>query len=337
MKGHQKHASLTKSIPGFFGKTEISILGTPCGNIQELAFKIIKNHAQHYKISYVDADHKGVENDINKNSSALAFGASMEYIDKIDFQRIDYKKRFNEYQLKSQFIDHDLVLVNGNHYEAKNQIVVIDPAKPLEKKLHKLTNILAFVLKESQDIPECIKDHYPHYGSLPVFHWNENKKLFSIVQEFVEENIPEIKGLVLAGGKSTRMNQDKSLIHYYNKSQIEHTHALLKPFCKDVLISCPAEQKEKVPAEFNVIEDSFLDLGPFGAILSAFKKNPDAALLVVACDLPLLNASTLNFLVSNRKASCIATAFMDPQNEFPEPLITIWEPKSYFKLLYFLG
>ncbi len=27
----------------------------------------------------------------------------------------------------------------------------------------------------------------------------------------------------------------------------------------------------------------------------------------------------------------------DSEKQFPEPLITIWEPKSYFKLLYFLG
>jgi molybdopterin-guanine dinucleotide biosynthesis protein A len=35
--------------------------------------------------------------------------------------------------------------------------------------------------------------------------------------------------------------------------------------------------------------------------------------------------------------SSIATAFNSPDNEFPEPLITIWEPKSYSILLSFLA
>ena len=76
-----------------------------------------------------------------------------------------------------------------------------------------------------------------------------------------------------------------------------------------------------------------------GAILSAFRENPNAAWLVVACDLPLLDETTLNFLIKNRDTSKIATTFRSPESKegFPEPLITIWEPKSYPVLLQFLA
>lgn len=89
--------------------------------------------------------------------------------------------------------------------------------------------------------------------------------------------------------------------------------------------------------DFPLVVDAFLGLGPMGAILSAFRQNPDAAWLIIACDLPLLDEATLQFLLENRDPSAIATAFRSPENEFPEPLVAIWEPKSYQVLLQFLA
>jgi molybdopterin-guanine dinucleotide biosynthesis protein A len=74
-----------------------------------------------------------------------------------------------------------------------------------------------------------------------------------------------------------------------------------------------------------------------GAILSAFRQNPNTAWLVVAVDLPLLDKSTLQLLIENRNPSKLATAFNSPVNEFPEPLIAIWEPRAYPVLLQFLA
>ena len=85
------------------------------------------------------------------------------------------------------------------------------------------------------------------------------------------------------------------------------------------------------------IADRFLGLGPYGALLSAFMSDPNAAWMAVACDLPFLTASTLEFLINHRDTSQVATTFKSPFDEFPEPLITIWEPRAYPKLLHFLG
>ncbi|MBS1503272.1 MAG: NTP transferase domain-containing protein, partial [Bacteroidetes bacterium] len=74
-----------------------------------------------------------------------------------------------------------------------------------------------------------------------------------------------------------------------------------------------------------------------GAILSAFREAPDCAWLVVACDLPLLDTEAIQFLIGNRDVSKIAAAYQSPYDEFPEPLIAIWEPKSYPVLLSFLS
>jgi molybdopterin-guanine dinucleotide biosynthesis protein A len=51
----------------------------------------------------------------------------------------------------------------------------------------------------------------------------------------------------------------------------------------------------------------------------------------------LIDNETLTYLIQHRDASKIATTFESPHDGFPEPLITIWEPKAYPILLSFLA
>ncbi len=136
-----------------------------------------------------------------------------------------------------------------------------------------------------------------------------------------------LKGLVLAGGESTRMGFDKGIIDYHGMPQREYLLQLLQPFTSQSYLSCRPEQTVDITIPF--IEDTYADLGPFGAILSAFQFDPHAAWLVVACDFPLLNQATIHQLVSERVVTSIATSFMDSNTLMPEPWITILEPKIY--------
>jgi molybdopterin-guanine dinucleotide biosynthesis protein A len=145
-----------------------------------------------------------------------------------------------------------------------------------------------------------------------------------------------VNGLVLAGGKSNRMGRDKSSITWHGKEQKYYIADLLKPFCKEVFISRREEQTE-TNQNYKTLRDSFKEIGPYGAILSAFRFQPDVAWLVVACDLPLVDKSTLSYLLQNRDTTKIATTFTSPFDGLPEPLITIWEPKSYEVLLSYLS
>jgi molybdopterin-guanine dinucleotide biosynthesis protein A len=140
---------------------------------------------------------------------------------------------------------------------------------------------------------------------------------------------PPLFGLVLAGGKSTRMGQDKGAIRWHGEEQRLHMAQLLSQFCRQVYISCRQEQAEQMTGSYPLITDTHQDLGPFGAILSAFETNPSVAWLVTACDLPLLDASTLGELIQQRAPTAMATTFKSPHDGLPEPLITIWEPDSY--------
>ncbi|MFP7657218.1 NTP transferase domain-containing protein [Chryseobacterium proteolyticum] len=152
-----------------------------------------------------------------------------------------------------------------------------------------------------------------------------------------ETDFPRLNGLVLAGGKSRRMGNPKDKINWHGKEQRYYAADLLAPFCEEVFISCRQNQLENFNSDYNALTDTFLDMGPFGGILSALRSQREKAWLVVACDLPLLDKSALEFLIQSRNPEKAATTYESPFDGLPEPLITIWEPKSYPLLLNFLG
>ncbi len=144
---------------------------------------------------------------------------------------------------------------------------------------------------------------------------------------------PILNGLILSGGKSVRMGRDKGAIQWHGKEQRYYMADLLKQFCADVYISCRQDQELQIPDTYQMLKDSFTGLGPLGAILSAFQYQPENTWLVVACDLPLVDKETITFLIENRNAASVATTYQSPFDGLPEPLITIWEPKSFPILL----
>lgn len=137
-------------------------------------------------------------------------------------------------------------------------------------------------------------------------------------------------GLVLAGGKSSRMGQDKALIEYGEKSQVETVWELLYSVCEHVYVSCRAGQLDgTTAASLPQLHDRIEGQGPIGGILRAFEQDSRSAWLVVACDLPLLSHEVLDRLLSSRVPGTIATAYRSghvSQNGLPEPLCAIYEP-----------
>ncbi len=340
-KKHQKHTKLSKPNYGFFGRNEWAIIGTPCGNIQQLAYKITQKLAEKYQVSYVDADHKSTDDALTATTkeNAMDFGANLVYTDKINFHRFDTKANFDTYQFRQYFNETDLVLVNGNHFTAKKQIVVIDPKKEesLSRKLDRLTNVgLILMTEAATEIPTFLKEHLPNIEEIPTYPFSRISRIAAFIEKDLVANIPPLYGLVLAGGKSQRMGKDKGQIDYHGKPQREFMADILNEICDETFLSVRSSKNEAA-TDYPFLEDTFYDLGPFGAIASAFRHRPNAAWLVIACDLPLLDLETLDFLVKNRNPSAIATAFNSPVNEFPEPLISIWEPSSYPILLQFLA
>ncbi|MGI4874791.1 MAG: NTP transferase domain-containing protein [Janthinobacterium lividum] len=339
---HAKHADLTRPDTGEFARHELAFLGAPCGDIQRLAAGLTAALAPAgHRVGYVDADHASGDADAAQTlSPLLQAGAAVELTDKIHFRRRDDFGPLDRFSQPALLAGADVVLVNGNHFRARQQIVLIDPRKSLAHKLDKLTDVQALVLAEgATELPDYLLAHLPNAASLPRFALADVAGLATWVRQWLAARQAPLRGLVLAGGLSQRMRTDKGQLRYgpQGREQREVAAGLLAEVCQDVVVSCRAEQAAELPAGLVPLPDTFLGLGPMSGILSAFRHDPNAAWLVLACDLPFLTADTLRELVAGRQPARLATAFQSPASEFPEPLITIFEPRAYPELLRFLS
>ena len=331
---HHKHANLIKPKSGEFGRNEIAVLDTNCSIIRDVADRIISRLSATMNIAYVDADHKsGTEPTVG--DTVLAKGDFIEYTDKISFQRIDYNKQPDKFQRQVLFNQQDLILVNGNHFAAQKQILIIDPAKSVEKKLDKLTGVQLVILLKDSVIPAYISNAID-LQHIPCCSIEDEEVIVGFLQSFLQKQTPLLKALVLSGGKSSRMKTDKGSLTYHGVNQRQYLYNLLSQYCQ-TYISCNDQQAPELQERFPTLKDSFLNLGPIGGILSAFQSDPNSAWLTIACDLPYLSEETIKHLIKHRNTKKSATAFLDADGRFPEPLITIWEPKSYLVLLQFLA
>ncbi|PKP12657.1 MAG: molybdenum cofactor guanylyltransferase [Bacteroidetes bacterium HGW-Bacteroidetes-3] len=327
MSKHQKHAKLTLRDNDNFAPNEIAIVGTKCSVISNLVQQVSGKLAK-YKLAYLDASHS---EEIEQNKvDSFTFNAN-------GILAVSEKYALNKFNQRVQFSQHDLVFINGNHFEGAKQILILDKEKEASvlKRLEQLNNI-QFVIKLTDDAEyfDFLEEKNPQIKNLLCYHIYEIDKISKHIENLIKEKIAPVQGLVLAGGKSTRMGTDKGTLNFYGKNQRDVAMDLLKKHHLKTYLSIREDQEIGIE---NKITDKFFGLGPFGAICSAFQENPDVAWLVLATDLPFVNDSIIQLLLKHRNPSKAATAIKGKSSEFPEPLITIWEPKSYTLLLNYLA
>jgi molybdopterin-guanine dinucleotide biosynthesis protein A len=137
-------------------------------------------------------------------------------------------------------------------------------------------------------------------------------------------------GLILAGGKSTRMGTDKALTNFHGLPQEEYLAKLLRNFCDRVFLS--RTKNEKTFTKTEIIEDLYTIQSPLNGILSAYHTFPGKSWLIVPVDMPNVDQKLLGLLISSRNTSTLATCFTDSTSGKPEPLVGIWEPAAALPL-----
>jgi len=142
--------------------------------------------------------------------------------------------------------------------------------------------------------------------------------------------VPEVVyGLVLAGGKSRRMGSDKAALVSNGETQLSRAVHLLERHVERVFVSTRADQvDDPVRRQFARIADRYDDLGPVAGILSAMHAEPTPSWLVLACDLPNIDDTTIEFLLQHASPEHVATAYRSVRDELPEPLCAIYRPAA---------
>jgi molybdopterin-guanine dinucleotide biosynthesis protein A len=135
-------------------------------------------------------------------------------------------------------------------------------------------------------------------------------------------------GIILCGGKSSRMGQDKGMLKLGKDTWAEIAYSKLKFFSIPVYVSINKNQEVAYNQCFQksiLIEDDFPVGGPLKGILSAHHKFPEKDLLILSCDMPLMNLSVLyrlfdNYLFFKTKFDFFSYSL----NERFEPLCSIY-------------
>jgi molybdenum cofactor guanylyltransferase len=117
-----------------------------------------------------------------------------------------------------------------------------------------------------------------------------------------------ISGILLAGGRSSRMGKDKALLPLpgnQNHSFVEHLASLLALFCREVLLVVrdPAQMLEYealVPGGIRILTDETPDNGPLMGLYTGLRAMRPASShgLALAVDMPFVQPALISYLLS---------------------------------------
>lgn len=104
-----------------------------------------------------------------------------------------------------------------------------------------------------------------------------------------------ITGIILAGGKSSRMGTGKGFLLYGEKPFIQHSIEALKLLVSNIIIV--SNNSEYDIFGYNRIEDTIKNAGPLAGLYSGLKHSKTPYNLVLSCDIPLINSVILEKLI----------------------------------------
>lgn len=125
---------------------------------------------------------------------------------------------------------------------------------------------------------------------------------------------------IQAGGKSSRMGQDKSFVDFNGRPMIEHVLESVEGLGSELLLvtNKPDEYRH---LGLTMVGDVYPGLGPLAGIHTTLQHAGNPYALVVACDMPWLNRDLLAHMISLRPT---ADAVVPLWDKFPEPLHAIY-------------
>ncbi len=133
-------------------------------------------------------------------------------------------------------------------------------------------------------------------------------------------------GVVLAGGKSSRMGRDKAWLAFFGQPMLCRVADVVVRVTGDLLVS------GRDPAAFGIrapwLPDAVQDVGPAGGVMTVLEATGRPCLMV-SCDLPFLEEAALERLVAAwrmRPATALLTTFRCVETGYIESLVAVYDP-----------
>ncbi len=119
--------------------------------------------------------------------------------------------------------------------------------------------------------------------------------------------ITDVTGILLAGGKSRRMGEDKRFLHVGERTLFEQSLAVLRSIFRDVLIVI-AQDSPPLETDAAVIRDLVSDCGSLGGLYTGLSQATTEHVFVVACDMPFLNQEAVRYVIGLKEEADIVMA-----------------------------
>lgn len=125
----------------------------------------------------------------------------------------------------------------------------------------------------------------------------------------------DITGVILAGGKSLRMGQNKSFLKLGDRTIIERIVELMKSIFSDVIIITNTPEDYRF-LNLPIFEDIYKWKGPLAGIHSALSHSDTDQIFVVSCDVPLMSKEMIDYIIRYKSEKpiifCEAAGYHQP-------------------------
>ena len=119
-----------------------------------------------------------------------------------------------------------------------------------------------------------------------------------------------VTGVLLAGGKSRRMGEDKRFLVLGEQTLLERGLAVLRSMFQDVLVVI-AQDSPPLHVDARVVQDLVPDCGSLGGLYTGLTQATTPCIFVVACDMPFLNQAVIAQFIRRGAVGDIVMAKLD--------------------------
>lgn len=143
----------------------------------------------------------------------------------------------------------------------------------------------------------------------------------------------QLEVFVLCGGKSSRMGQDKGLIHLQGKPMVQHILDKLKQTNLPITLVTPDQRYNKFG--YPLVADHFPENGPMGGLYTSLIHSNAKSILILGCDMPFLSLDAIEYLIEKSCPNYITVAEVNgrinplfgiyPQEIIPDLALNILE------------
>ena len=140
----------------------------------------------------------------------------------------------------------------------------------------------------------------------------------------------EITGIILSGGKSSRLGVEKGLADFNGKPLIQYAIDTLQAVCDKIIISANNQLDDYTAFGYEVVEDQVKDIGPMGGLMACLERSDTRYNFVISCDTPFVPSDLFPFLLESIENFQVAAPVH--HDNYVEPLCAVYATNVIWQL-----